>query len=62
MNWLYNEILDAFIPPKRYESWVLNEDTCMWEPPIACPNEPNKIYKWDEENKSWLEFDAIDDA
>lgn len=62
IGYKYDRQNDAFIPTKVYDSWELNHHSYTWEPPIACPNEPNKIYKWDEENKSWLEFDAIDDA
>lgn len=48
----YNPILDAFIPPKDYESWTLNTDTCLWEPPIACPDDEN-TYLWNEDTLSW---------
>jgi len=49
----YDETRDAFIPPKPYDSWVLNEDTCQWEPPIPYPSEG--IWQWDEATLSWLE-------
>ena len=45
---------DAFIPPKVYNSWVLNEDTCQWEPPIDYPDD-GKRYMWDEETTGWVE-------
>lgn len=45
-NW--NEELNAFIPPKLHESWVLNEETCLWEAPIPYPTD-GKEYEWDEE-------------
>jgi hypothetical protein len=48
----YDEDRDAFIPPKPFESWVLNEDTCLWENPVAYPEDSN-IYFWDEETVSW---------
>jgi hypothetical protein len=48
----YNSDLDAFIPPKPYESWILDEETCKWNPPIAYP-EGEVIYLWDEETLSW---------
>lgn len=48
----YDEDRDAFIPKKPYASWVLNEDTCKWEAPIAKPDD-NNIYNWNEENKTW---------
>lgn len=47
IGYTYNEVLDAFIPPKPYESWVINESTCDWEPPIPEPND-NNFYYWDE--------------
>ena len=50
----YNHLRDAFIPPKPYTSWKLNEDTCLWEPPIAYPNDGKK-YAWDEITTSWIE-------
>jgi hypothetical protein len=51
----YDEQLDAFIPFKRFESWVLNEETCQWEPPIPRPDEENS-YLWDEDTTSWVEL------
>ena len=50
----YDKIRDAFIPPRPYESWALNEDTCDWESPIACP-EDGKPYRWNEETTNWVE-------
>jgi hypothetical protein len=49
----YDETRDAFIPPKPYNSWVLNEDTCLWNAPVAYPQDDN-YYKWNEETKSWV--------
>ena len=48
----YDPERDAFIPPKPFESWVLNEDTCLWEAPVAYP-EDGETYTWDEESTSW---------
>jgi hypothetical protein len=48
----YDQLRDAFIPPKPFDSWTLNEDTCIWEAPVPYPNDGN-IYYWDEENLSW---------
>jgi hypothetical protein len=56
IDYLYDEIRDAFIPPKSYPSWILNEDSCQWEAPIPYPND-NKIYVWNEENQSWDEVE-----
>jgi len=52
IGYFYDENLDAFIPPKPYESWVLNENTLEWEAPIEMPNDGNK-YDWNEETTSW---------
>ena len=48
----YDQARDAFIPPKPFNSWTLNEDTCLWEAPIAKPNDDNK-YTWNEQNQTW---------
>jgi hypothetical protein len=45
---------DAFIPPKPYPSWILDEETCLWNPPIQYPND-GKLYTWEEETISWKE-------
>ena len=52
IGFTYDEARDAFIPPKPFESWVLNEDTCLWVAPIPYP-EDGKRYTWDEESTSW---------
>ena len=52
----YDADRDAFIPPKPYPSWTLNEDTCNWTSPVALPDDyfdPTKIYVWNEETTSW---------
>jgi hypothetical protein len=51
----YDEERDAFIPPKPYASWVLNEETCLWESPTPYP-EGDGMYTWDEQTTSWVEF------
>jgi hypothetical protein len=48
----YDQQRDAFIPIKEFDSWVLNEETCLWEAPIAPPND-GKHYRWNEETKNW---------
>jgi len=48
----YDLSRDAFIPPKPYSSWILNETTCQWEAPIALPDTENS-YNWNEETKQW---------
>lgn len=50
----YDATKDAFIPPKQYESWTLNEDSCQWEAPVAYPNDGND-YSWNESDQQWDE-------
>jgi len=54
IGYTYDREKDAFIPPKRVNSFVLNEETCLWEPPVAKPND-GKPYYWDEATVSWVE-------
>lgn len=54
VGYTYDEELDAFIPPKPFDGWVLNKDTCLYEPPIPMP-EDGKIYDWDRESSTWIE-------
>jgi hypothetical protein len=54
IGYSYDKERDAFIPPKPHDSWVLNETTCLWEPPVAMPTD-EKSYKWNEETKQWTE-------
>lgn len=54
VGYFYDEVLDAFIPPKPFNSWVLNEETCQWNSPVDHPND-GKIYRWNEDNISWDE-------
>jgi hypothetical protein len=61
IGYSYNQIRDAFIPPKPFASWTLNEDTCLWDPPTAMPEdagtgEPPKVYAWDEITTSWVDI------
>lgn len=48
----YDVVRDAFIPPKPYDSWVLNEDTCLWDPPVPYPSDGEK-YIWEEALQQW---------
>jgi len=51
----YDSQRDAFIPPKPYASWVLNETTCEWEAPVPYPvDQQNRLYNWNEETQSWI--------
>ena len=52
IGYIYDEDRDAFIPKKPFNSWILNEDTCLWEAPVAKPNDGKK-YNWNEINKTW---------
>ena len=52
----YDPIRDAFITKKPFESWVLNEETCIWEAPVAKPTN-DREYKWNEETLSWDIFE-----
>jgi hypothetical protein len=57
IGYIYDEDRDAFIPKKPFNSWILNEDTCLWNAPVAYPQDNNK-YSWNEQNQSW---DLIED-
>ncbi len=56
IGFTYDEERDAFIPPKPYESWVLDEETCQWAAPIPYP-EDDVMYQWDEEAIDWVATD-----
>lgn len=57
VGYTYDADRDAFIPPKIYPSWVLNESTCLWDPPVPMPVD-GKTYKWNEETLSWDEVET----
>jgi hypothetical protein len=54
IGYTYDSTRDAFIAPKPFSSWTLNEDTCLWEAPIAAPTD-GKLYDWDEATLTWKE-------
>ena len=54
-GYTYDAVLDAFISPKPYPSWLLNTETCQWQAPIPYPTD-GKIYYWNEETQQWVEF------
>lgn len=54
IGYTYDKTRDAFIPPKPYPSWTLDEDTCLWEAPVAYPSD-DKMYVWNETTKAWDE-------
>jgi hypothetical protein len=52
IGFTYNPEKDAFIPPKPYDSWILNEETCLWEAPIPKPS-GSELYVWDKDTDNW---------
>jgi hypothetical protein len=52
IGFTYDPTLDAFYPPKPYNSWTLNTNSCLWEAPIAYPNDEN-VYTWNEDELRW---------
>ena len=55
VGYTYDSGRDAFIPPKPYASWLLNETTCLWDAPTPMPTD-DKRYRWDEATTSWVEI------
>jgi len=59
IGYIYDENRDAFIPPKPFNSWILNEDTCSWEAPVAKPEltqeqiDNKNYYSWNEQTLTW---------
>jgi len=53
IGYTWDPVRDAFIPPKPYASWVLNEESCLWDAPVPMP-EDGQIYRWDEDTTSWV--------
>ena len=58
VGFTYDQTRDAFIPPKPFNSWILNEETCLWEAPVAYPDD-GQPYSWNEETKQW---DLVDNS
>ena len=54
IGYTYRSDIDAFVPPKLYDSWGLNIETAQWEPPEPYPND-GKMYSWNEDTLSWIE-------
>jgi hypothetical protein len=52
IGYTYDQGRDAFIPPKPFESWVLNEDTCRWDAPTPVPDD-GQMYTWNEDTQAW---------
>jgi hypothetical protein len=59
IGYTYDAARDAFIPPKPYPSWLLNEQTCLWEPPVAMPDD-GQMYTWDEASTNWVKYASQD--
>ena len=57
IGFTYDRERDAFIPPQPYTSWILNEDTCLWDAPLPYPND-GKQYVWDEQTQKWSELNV----
>ena len=53
IGYTYDRVRDAFIPPKPFASWILNEATCLWDAPIPMPTD-DKLYSWDESLGNWI--------
>lgn len=58
IGYTYDEQRDAFIPPQPFPSWLLNEDTCLWDPPVAMPTDGSP-YTWNEETQSWDKLELV---
>ena len=58
IGYTFDKDRDAFIPPKSYPSWTLNEDTCQWEAPTAHPDD-GKLYIWNEDTTTWDEVSPV---
>ncbi len=56
IGYTYDSVRDAFIPPKLFASWTLVENTCQWQAPTPMPVEEGKIFVWNEDTTSWVEF------
>lgn len=56
IGYTYDANRDAFIPPKPFPSWILNEETCLWNPPVAYPTGGGR-WTWDETNREWVEIE-----
>jgi hypothetical protein len=54
IGYSYDAGRDAFIPPKPFASWTLNDTTCLWDAPVAMPTD-GKVYSWNEEAGNWVE-------
>lgn len=53
IGFTYDPVRDAFVPPKPYPSWVLDESSCLWQAPVPYPDD-GQMYRWDEETGAWI--------
>lgn len=60
VGYTYDKDRDAFIAPKPFPSWTLNEETCQWEPPVAKPVHESKIFEWNEGKAGWVDVTPPD--
>jgi hypothetical protein len=58
IGYSYDATLDAFIPPQPFPSWILDDNTCLWEAPVPYPNDGH-LYRWDEDTLSWVRVDDL---
>ena len=58
IGYTYRADIDGFVPPRPFESWNLDPDTCQWVPPVAMPTD-GKMYSWDEATTSWVEVEMV---
>ena len=58
IGYTYDRTRDTFIPPKPYDSWILDEETCLWNSPVLHPNDGNQ-YVWEEALQEWKLADSI---
>jgi len=61
VGYTYDVEKDAFIPPQPFDSWTLNDDTCLWEPPVVYPDDGG-VYIWDENTTSWVAVPDISEV
>lgn len=59
IGFTYDEDRDAFIAPKPFDSWLLDEGTCRWQSPTPMPIEEGKFFEWDEPTLAWIEFLSV---
>jgi hypothetical protein len=58
VGFTYDQERDAFVPPSPFESWILNQETCLWDAPVPKPEVEGKTFIWNEETTSWKEVTA----